>query len=262
MENALPEAERGKDVFEVQINYNNCAVKKNEVVRSLGYPEQEIPEHFEELIERILPLLSKRCAIRAGYRVLDAEKPDNRYDGLYVGGTFFTTQKIVARRMQNAELAACFVCTIGPNMEAWAGQLVREGDTVMGHLVDTVASVAVENAADTLYDHLGRKMREQGLRVTNRYSPGYCGWSVSEQHALFSFFPVDFCGVTLTESALMKPIKSVSGMIGIGRAVKYAGYTCERCRISDCTYRAFRLARTRGTLGTLDRQEERPYNRQ
>jgi hypothetical protein len=253
MENALPETERGKDVFEVQINYNNCAVNKNEVVRSLGYPEHEIPEHFEELIERILPQLSKRCAIRAGYSVLDAKKPNNRYDGLYVGGTFFTTQKIVASRMKNVEQAACFVCTIGPHMEAWARQLVREGDTVMGHLVDTVATVAVENAADTLHEHLGRKMREQGLRVTNRYSPGYCGWSVLEQHALFSFFPVDFCGVTLTESALMKPMKSVSGMIGIGRAVKYAGYTCERCMMSDCTYRALRMARARGTLNRQGR---------
>jgi len=116
----------------------------------------------------------------------------------------------------------------------------------MGHLVDTVATVAVENAADTLHGHLGIKMRERGLRVTNRYSPGYCGWPVSEQHALFSFFKVDFCGISLTESALMKPIKSVSGMIGIGKTVTFAGYDCERCRISDCTYRAFRAGRKSG----------------
>jgi len=253
MESVLPEVKREKDVFEVFIDCTRLLVNKKEIGRSIGYPAQEIPEHIEELIERILPQLSKRCAIRAGYRVLDAKKPNNRYDGLYVGGTFFSTQKIVAGRMKNAEQAACFVCTIGPNMEAWARQLVREGDTVMGHLVDTVATVAVENAADTLHEHLGRKMREQGLRVTNRYSPGYCGWSVSEQHALFSFFPVDFCEVTLTESALMKPMKSVSGMIGIGRAVKYAGYSCKRCRMIDCTYRALRVARTRETLNRQER---------
>jgi hypothetical protein len=246
MESALPEVERENNVFEVQVGYKNVAVNKNEVVRALGYKEREIPAHFEELIERILPQLPGRCTIRAGYSVLDARKSNDRNDGLYVGGTFFTTQKIVAGRMNDAERAACFVCTIGQGMEAWAGQLVREGDTVMGHLVDTVASVAVENTADTLHDHLGGKMRDQGLHVTNRYSPGYCGWSVAEQHALFSFFPGDFCGVALTESALMKPVKSVSGMIGIGRAVKYAGYTCAQCNVSDCTYRAFRLGRTKG----------------
>lgn len=239
MVRVLPEVERGIGMFEVPIDYTAIAVNKQEVVRALGYSEQEIPEHFEELIERLLPQLPERCAIRAGYRVLDAKRPDNRNDGIAIGGTFFTTQKTVASRMNNAEHAAFFVCTVGPRLEAWTRQLASEGDTVLAHLVDTVATVAVEKSADTLHDHLGRKMREQGLRVTNRYSPGYCGWSVSEQHALFSFFPADFCGVTLTESALMKPIKSVSGMIGIGRAVNYAGYTCEQCRINDCTYRAF-----------------------
>jgi hypothetical protein len=253
MESALPEVERGKGLFEVSIDCTCLGVDKKEIGLSLGYPAQKIPEHFEELIERILPQLSRRCAIRAGYRVLDIQKPDDRYDGLYVGGTFFTTQKIVAGRMKNAGQAACFVCTIGPDMEAWARQLVHEGDTVRGHLVDTAASVAVEKAADTLHEHLGRKMREQGLRVTNRYSPGYCGWPVSEQHALFSFFPAGFCGITLTGSALMKPIKSVSGMIGIGRAVKYAAYACEQCQVSDCTYRAFRMARAKRTLNRQER---------
>ncbi|MCK7538940.1 MAG: hypothetical protein MZV63_52410 [Marinilabiliales bacterium] len=47
--------------------------------------------------------------------------------------------------------------------------------------------------------------------ITNRFSPGYCGWDVAEQHKLFSFFKDNFCGITLTESALMNPVKSVSG---------------------------------------------------
>jgi hypothetical protein len=254
MESALPEVERGKNLFEVSIDYTRLYVNKEEIGLSLGYPARKIPEHFEELIGRILPQLSKRCTIRAGYRILDAKKADNRRDGLNVGGTFFTTRKIVAGMMKNAEQAACFVCTIGPDMEAWAKQLFNDGDTVMGHLADTAATVAVENAVDTLHGHLERKMLEQGLRVTNRYSPGYCGWSVSEQHALFSFFPAGFCGITLTESALMKPIKSVSGMIGIGRAVTYAGYACDTCGVADCTYRAFRMARTKGTA----KRQERP----
>jgi hypothetical protein len=246
MKSALTEVRHDNDVFEVLMAYADCAVQKSQVVRALGYPEKKIPEHFEEMIERILPQLPGRCAVRAGYRVLDIDKPDGRNDGISVGGRFFTTQKIVAGQMKNAQKAAFFICTIGTAMEEWARQLASEGDTVMGHVVDTVATVAVEKAADALHDHLGKKMQRHGLRVTNRYSPGYCGWPVSEQHALFSFFQVDFCGISLTESALMKPVKSVSGMIGIGPAVTYTGYTCDRCGITDCTYRKFRAARESG----------------
>jgi len=77
----------------------------------------------------------------------------------------------------------------------------------------------------------------RGKMITNRFSPGYCGWDVAEQHKLFGFFKDNFCGITLTESALMKPVKSVSGIIGIGRDVKYAPYQCHACEDKNCIYR-------------------------
>lgn len=239
----VTEREQGKGVFKIFIDVDDLAISKTDVVRALGYRDGAIPEHFDALIDRILPHAPQRCAINAGYRVLDIRRPDHQNDGFYAGKVFFTTQKIIAARMKKAERAACFICTIGPDMERWAGQLVSEGDTVMGHLVDTVATVAVEGAVDRVHDHLKKKMLEQGLHVTNRYSPGYCGWPVWDQHALFSLFPKGFCGVTLTESALMKPVKSVSGVIGIGPKVAFAGYDCDACAVNDCIYRAYRVAR-------------------
>jgi len=35
----------------------------------------------------------------------------------------------------------------------------------------------------------------------------------------------------------MKPVKSVSGIIGIGRDVKYAPYQCHACEDKNCIYR-------------------------
>jgi cobalamin-dependent methionine synthase I len=128
-------------------------------------------------------------------------------------------------------------------METWAKNLSNEGDGALSYLVDTVASVTEEQAVDVLHDHIEKQMKIQGLKTTNRYSPGYCDWSVSEQHLLFSFFPVNFCGITLTESALMVPIKSVSGIIGVGTSVKRVDYTCDTCGMKDCTYRAIRVAK-------------------
>ena len=83
-------------------------------------------------------------------------------------------------------------------------------------------------------------MREAGLKITNRYSPGYCGWDVSEQKKLFKILPEKFCGIELTDSCLMHPIKSVSGIIGIGKSVKFNEYTCNLCDEADCLYRNLR----------------------
>jgi hypothetical protein len=42
------------------------------------------------------------------------------------------------------------------------------------------------------------------------------------------------CGVMLTESSLMLPIKSVSGVIGLGPDVRHQDYTCGLCSYADC----------------------------
>ena len=82
-------------------------------------------------------------------------------------------------------------------------------------------------------------MEQAGLKITNRYSPGYCGWDTREQHKLFSLLPENSCGIRLTESALMLPIKSVSGFIGVGANVRFNPYTCKMCDAEFCVYRSF-----------------------
>ena len=38
----------------------------------------------------------------------------------------------------------------------------------------------------------------------------------------------------------MDPIKSISGIIGIGKDVNYYPYTCRMCDMEDCIYRRTR----------------------
>jgi cobalamin-dependent methionine synthase I len=83
-------------------------------------------------------------------------------------------------------------------------------------------------------------MLEENKLITNRYSPGYCDWPVKDQQKLFSFFPEKFCGIRLSESSLMYPIKSLSGMIGIGSLVSYQLYPCDSCKDENCQYRKLR----------------------
>ncbi len=228
------------EVYEVEIGLDQLTIGRDEVERSLGYTPGKSDAHFSSLIDRIILQISDRCEIRAGYRLVDMEKPDDPSNGLNIGGVFFSTDKIVTGQLKKAERAAVFLASLGRGMELWSKELLSSGDIVLGYLVDAVASVTAENVTDILHDHIGKRMSEAGLHITNRYSPGYCLWQVSEQHRLFSLLPEDFLGVTLTESSLMQPIKSVSGIIGIGTNVKYREYTCDKCGVKDCTYRAIR----------------------
>ena len=106
-----------------------------------------------------------------------------------------------------------------------------------GYVVDVVGSEIVEKAMDKIQENLASDMQTLGLGITNRYSPGYCDWQVSEQQKLFTFFPENYCGIRLSKTSLMYPIKSVSGLIGIGKNAERKGYSCDFCRMKDCLYR-------------------------
>jgi cobalamin-dependent methionine synthase I len=94
--------------------------------------------------------------------------------------------------------------------------------------------VAVEKAMDAIQRKLAAKEGRIGKKLTNRFSPGYCDWPVGDQQQLFSLLPENFCGITLLETALMLPVKSVSGIIGIGEKVKYFDYPCKFCTMQKC----------------------------
>jgi len=58
-------------------------------------------------------------------------------------------------------------------------------------------------------------------------------------------FPENHCGIKLSDSCLMDPIKSVSGVIGFGRNVKKTAYECQMCELETCIYRKIRLAKAK-----------------
>jgi hypothetical protein len=54
---------------------------------------------------------------------------------------------------------------------------------------------------------------------------------------LSSLLPGHFCGIELTDSCLMLPTKSMSGIIGIAESVKFNQYTCNLCDARNYLYK-------------------------
>jgi hypothetical protein len=81
--------------------------------------------------------------------------------------------------------------------------------------------------------------------VVRAYSPGYCGWHISGQRALFDRLRPERIGISLNESFLMTPLKSVSGVLIAGPVDSHmfvANFSyCVDCRERSCTERLERL---------------------
>ena len=146
----------------------------------------------------------------------------------------FDMGKIILHQLRDSEAYALFICTAGIQFEDYQRRLKEQGDMVRVFIADALGSVIAEKTADMMERHLQESIEKLQWQHTNRFSPGYCGWHVSEQQLLFPLFDSNTCGVTLTDSSLMVPIKSVSGIIGLGKKVRRLDYTCGLCNFEKC----------------------------
>lgn len=206
----------------------------------MGYETNSIPLPLEEAIEDVLDRGNVFCRIEGGYRIINPIELDRDRYVIVVDLQRLNVKGTVFQQLRSSESVALFACTAGNEIIERSRELMKEGELLKGYVYDVFGSLVVEEAMDRIQDALAAKMQKEGLKITNRYSPGYCGWDVSEQKQLFSLLPKQFCGIELTDSCLMQPIKSVSGIIGIGKSVKFNRYTCDLCDESDCLYRNLR----------------------
>lgn len=229
-----------KGTYTYKINFSDIKLEKAEISTFMGLGE--IPdEPFGSMIDLAINLLSSNKNIEGGF-VLKPVKELSIKDGtLNVEDQNFNTGKMISSFLKSSEYVALFTCTAGLEVEKYSNQYKDEGDFVQSYVIDATGSLLVEGAMELVYEKLKILTSLNNLATTNRYSPGYCDWKVFDQQKLFSFLPENFCGVSLSESSLMSPIKSVSGIVGVGKNVKYLSYICDSCKNSGCVYRAKKM---------------------
>ena len=181
--------------------------------------------------------LHELAEIRGGYAIFDDVEVFRKQGRIRIHDKDIQPAPRICSYLSKANRIAVFICTAGKNFSQQAMEYNQQGDYLKGYIVDTFGSLVVEKAMDYIQSALETQMRENGMKITNRYSPGYCNWEVKDQKPLFSLLPDNNCGIALTDSCLMVPIKSVSGIIGIGREVRKNQYGCEICNNLTCTFR-------------------------
>lgn len=121
-------------------------------------------------------------------------------------------ESVLERVAPLANRLALFATTVGEPVCTRIRQLFDRGDAPLGYLLDAVASEATAALAEELGEAFLDERRDPGIAVL-AYSPGYCGWHVSGQRALFARLEPGEIGISLGEGSLMAPVKSVSGVL-------------------------------------------------
>lgn len=231
-------------IHRLNIDPENVPVDSEEILSLLGNEMDGLGS--ADLIDQCLSRCRKTWAPQASFvwvRALETEGEDF----ISIQGRTFHTGRLIKQMLDGSESYVFLIATAGPGPESLARELLEKGEYLEGYITDLLASALVESIANQAQEHVRRMAADMGLLISNRYSPGYCSWDVSEQQKLFSLFPENCCGITLTDSSLMSPIKSVSAVLGIGPAVHYQEFTCEICSMKNCSYRKTRASPTLGS---------------
>jgi hypothetical protein len=224
-----------------RFDFNELKLSVSRIESVMGYNEGDDRKFVIDLIEEVISEAREICSIKAEYAIFSDVKFDSTQKSIEINNISFNVKKTVFTQIKKSDSAALFLSTAGEEIGLRSSKAMKERDFLKGYVYDVVGSEVVESAADLMQNSLEKSLSLSGLKITNRYSPGYCGWDVGEQQKLFQLLPDNSCGIRLTTSSLMDPVKSVSGIIGIGANVKSHSYTCQICDMSDCIYRKARM---------------------
>ncbi|HVO75511.1 MAG TPA: vitamin B12 dependent-methionine synthase activation domain-containing protein [Ignavibacteriaceae bacterium] len=124
------------------------------------------------------------------------------------------TEKEITAKNFKADKVVVYIVTIGPGLDNKVKSLAAEGDIFEAYLLNGIGAGAAEMAAKDLNlyinDHFGNGTSYK------RLSPGYGDWPVSDQGKIFKLLnPEKNIGVKLTDSFIMLPEKSTSGIMGL-----------------------------------------------
>jgi hypothetical protein len=182
----------------IPVTLDTAAVAK----RLRHNPSRASSVNLDELLAQARSLIHIRAVYEISYTGTKGEET------VEVAGITFRS-RILRRNLDQAQKVFPFIMTAGSALEAAASSA---GDLLKQYYLEEMANIALENGAFWLAESLKTRY---GFPELASMDPGsLADWPITEQPKLFSIFgdTERLIGVRLTDSMLMVPRKSISGI--------------------------------------------------
>ncbi|MFC1948377.1 vitamin B12 dependent-methionine synthase activation domain-containing protein [Chloroflexota bacterium] len=218
---------------------NSFNIDRQRVLYDIGYtPDSKPSARVWSLVNHYIENAYEFISPSFSYAVRDV-KLVNGTSSIIEDGVVFESG-VIARLLEKASKVAVFVLTIGKYLEDTADRLAQDGLVLQSTVLDAIGLDATKRLADSVEGQISEVVHNQGLTIGRRCSPGYCDWDISQQEMVFQAMKGDYAGVSLTNSYLMIPHKSVSGIIGIGSSEIENNNPCKTCnKVVTCLHKGY-----------------------
>ncbi len=219
------------NIIKIMIEARMTDLNYNEILMYLGHRGQEVTPEVDAQIRKCMEDVRRYAEPRLVYSRLPVS------DGEVAG--FSCMGEDMREILMPCREAVLLAVTLGAGME----QAIRQRevkDIGEAFILDACASVAAENVCDRFEESMRGELAEEGLYLTSRFSPGYGDFPIECQKYLCDVLNTSRrIGLTVTESSILVPRKSVTAVMGIAdtpQELRKRG--CEACNLFlHCTYR-------------------------
>jgi len=194
-----------------------------EITKKLGLKDEDDIDLMTELFAKVRELARPKALYKVAY-VDSVESPHVVLDGVRF------TSAVLSRNMESVHRVFAYVCTCGTELDDWSH---AEKDYVVSFWLDIVKERILFDASSYLRSYIKNKYGITTLSSINPGSGNADTWPITQQKLLFQLIGgvTEDAGVQLTESCLMLPTKSTSGLL-YGSAKEFIN--CSLCERKNC----------------------------
>ena len=206
-------------------------VRQEEVLRYAGARKAE-PE-LSALMEEVLQEAESSLTYRICWQRLPIRQTEAGLDLTFAE----TSSQSLARHLAGCDQIILLGATVGIGLDRL---IARYGRTAPAQalLLQAFGAERIAALCNAFSQKIKQETAAEGLHTTSRFSPGYGDLPLELQRDIFRTLNCSGrIGLTLNDSLIMSPSKSVTAIIGIGSRCRDAATGCSGCTKTDCIHR-------------------------
>ena len=203
---------------------------RSEALRYLGYGKNAPDATVIELLDSCEKELLAVCQARACWARVPVIFPSTHSVDLGFGPIESVS---LSKHLAGCHSALLFAATIGIGVDRLVARWSRLRPS-RSAVIDALGSSVIE----CWCDDVERELTQDEEKHCDRFSPGYGDFPLHHQKDFMHSLDMGrMLGISLSDSLLMKPCKSVTAVIGLGASARTCGNKCMFCDKKNCIYR-------------------------
>ena len=212
-----------------------------EVYRYLGYKEREPEPEIKEKIAACIDDVISASELRGLYEKFPLEFSNE--EGEFQIGGIHVSSKNLWKNLWGCSYVYLLGATIGIGVDRLITR-ASVSDITKATIYQAVGAAYIEDYVDSINEEIRQIACREGMVLKPRFSPGYGDLTLEYQKDIFRLLNLSkHVGISLSESMLMSPSKSVTAIIGVKiqeegeESVRSQKKKCSACTMRDCAYR-------------------------